>query len=301
MTRIQPIRLMSTIDKTVNWVLPSKQEARYVRRSDDYFIVYLSSHNGCNLSCRFCHLTQTGQTDFKEASVKEMMSQARLAVNHYKKMIELEPQSQVRTIHFNWMARGEALASSTLKMNWDSLSKGLKAIALQAGVEDVKFKISTIMPTSHIIKDHHFNTLTWFFNTDLKPEFYYSLYSTSERFRKKWIPKAVSPETALAVLSEWQRVTGARVALHWASIKGENDSEHDIESILEVVKKSGLKAKFNQVRYNPFDDMKSQESDEEVINKNFETISEQMELSGSRIVPRVGLDVSASCGLFINI
>jgi adenine C2-methylase RlmN of 23S rRNA A2503 and tRNA A37 len=300
MTKEQSIVLVSKQDRSVNFVLPNGQEARYVRRTDDYFIVYLSSHNGCNMSCRFCHLTQSAQTQFKEASVKEMFQQAKLVINHYKDVIAQGLQLPVKTIHFNWMARGEALASSVIKTKWEELSEGLYELAEKAGIENVKFKISTIMPKDKGLEVGSTNPLTWFFNKKHKPVFYYSLYSTDEQFRKKWIPKSINPSMALFLLNQWQIDSGANVVLHWAFIRGQNDSQKDIDEVLKLVKRSGLKTKFNLVRYNPWDASTS-ETELSVAEANFDKIAQTMELDGSRIVPRVGMDVKASCGVFVEI
>ena len=57
--------LTSTQDESINYIFKEKEgqfEARYVQRVPEYAIVYLSSHTGCNYNCRFCHLTQMGET-----------------------------------------------------------------------------------------------------------------------------------------------------------------------------------------------------------------------------------------------
>ena len=52
-------------DNSVNFIDSSPvsgfYESRYVRRGEDYFIVYLSVQSACNLGCRMCHLTATKQ------------------------------------------------------------------------------------------------------------------------------------------------------------------------------------------------------------------------------------------------
>jgi adenine C2-methylase RlmN of 23S rRNA A2503 and tRNA A37 len=301
--------LKSKLDRSVNFVLPNGLEARYVRRSEDYFIVYLSSHNGCDKACRFCHLTQTKQTQFEEATIGEIKAQAKLVIEHYKKQIELGVETSVNKVHFNWMARGEALASSTIKHNWVKLSSDLVKMANDAGVSEVKFKISTIMPAGYGFQDNYMsppgtsrtNLLQWYFAGPHKPVIYYSLYSLDVNFRKKWLPKALNPEFALFTLTEWQRKSGVDVVLHWAFIEGQNDRPADIEAIISLIDRVGLKARFNLVRYNPFDRNLSKESSKEVIEANFEAMSKAMKLQGSKIVSRVGLDVAASCGVFINI
>ena len=75
-------------DESVNWDRPAdvgRIEARYVRRCPDYFVVYLSSQTGCAQGCRMCHLTATGQTGLRDATVGEMIEQARTVLDHYRR------------------------------------------------------------------------------------------------------------------------------------------------------------------------------------------------------------------------
>lgn len=301
--------LTSTEDRSVNFVRPSNQESRYVRREDDYFIVYLSSHNGCNKACRFCHLTQTKQTDMVEASVDEMLFQAASVIEHYEKMVRDRKEPEANRIHFNWMARGDALASSVILTKWAELTRGLRELAAGSGIVDVQFNISSIFPKeemSEVIDDRYFEKIyDAFYSKEIEdsknmPVFYYSLYSMREQFRKRWLPKAADPRLILDALTKWQNRTGQPVVLHWAMIEGENDSAMDVAGIAGAIRFFGLKAKFNLVRYNPYSVMLGHEPAEAIIQRRFDEMVLEMKAPGSRIVPRVGRDVFASCGTFVT-
>jgi adenine C2-methylase RlmN of 23S rRNA A2503 and tRNA A37 len=70
--------LSSNIDSSVNFIeqqLTGFIESRYVRRTVDYFIAYLSSQTGCNRGCRMCHLTATKQTQFTNCDLQDFANQ----------------------------------------------------------------------------------------------------------------------------------------------------------------------------------------------------------------------------------
>lgn len=56
----------------------------------------------------------------------------------------------------------------------------------------------------------------------------------------------------------------------------------------------------NVVRYNPQSDKYGRESSEAVIERNAAMLQEWMPLDSFRIVPKVGFDVKASCGMFVR-
>src|SRR6478736_5373443 len=77
----------SSQDASINWDRPAEVgriETRYVRRCQDYVVVYLSSQTGCAQGCRMCHLTATGQTRLRDATFDEMIEQARTVLDHYR-------------------------------------------------------------------------------------------------------------------------------------------------------------------------------------------------------------------------
>lgn len=281
--------LHSKIDNSVNFIYPQGFEARYVHRPDtDYFIIYVSSHTGCDQACRFCHLTQTKQVKMHPAYATDFFNQFYDVLDYYMSL-----GLDLKKAHINWMARGEILLNQNMVAWWkDYCAKVMKA-ANYAGINEVEFNFSTIMPQE--------NTLASYACAEVNPTIYYSLYSTDPDFRKRWLPKAMPVKDALRQLHEYQVLTDRPIVFHWAYIEGENDSEEEAAEIARLIKESGIRGRFNLVRYNPYSDVQGKESSEEVLQARFAQISAVMTEPGSRIVPRVGFDVAASCGTFVNI
>lgn len=295
-TKVHAIHcLESAQDASVNFVCDASDggfwESRYVQRVSDYFIVYLSSHSGCNKSCRFCHLTATGQTTMQPSTVANYIEQAKPVFAHYESLVA-SGHERASVVHFNFMARGEPLANPEFIAHSQAIFDALSSMAEVHGLS-VKFLVSSIIPSD--------------FEADLatvlaepRAVLFYSLYSTLPSFRRRWLPKAMSPDRAGELIAEYQSSTGREIALHWAFIENENTSSESIEGIMEWVEAYNIRAKFNLVRYNPFSPRLGDEPTEAALRLLFERVSGAMtNQSGSRIVPRVGFDVKASCGMFV--
>ena len=278
----------SRIDASVNFVRLAdvgRIEARYVRRTDDYVVVYLSSQTGCRQACRMCHLTATGQTRLRDTTLDELVEQADLVLDHYR------TQQPARSVHFNFMARGEPMLNHTVLNNssalFDALWQRADAHALRP-----RFLVSTILPAEHgerpledVFVRYH-------------PEIYYSLYSMAPAFRKRWLPKAQPVEVALDRLVAWQRATYKLVKIHYAFIAGENDSEHDVHAICDALEARSLYAHINIVRYNPPSPAHGAEPPDEIVERNAAIFRARLAKARVRVIPRVGFDVQASCGMF---
>lgn len=281
--------LSSKIDQSVNFVeeqLVGFLESRFVRKCDDYFIAYLSSQTGCNRGCTFCHLTATGQISFVDSSHNDFMAQAIQIFKHYRK--EIKP---VKWCHYNFMARGEPLANKILLDSGDELLTKLGQIAKDEGLP-AKFNISTIMPVT--LK----KPLTDIFGY-INPTIYYSMYSTNDEWRAKWMPAAMNTDDALAMLKDYQNFSKKIIKIHYAFIAGENDSVEDVTSICDILNTYDLICEFNLVRYNPASSEQGEESSEEVIKRNIDLITERFGGTKVQVIPRVGFDVNASCGMFV--
>jgi adenine C2-methylase RlmN of 23S rRNA A2503 and tRNA A37 len=279
-------------DASVNWDRPTnvgRIEARYVRRCRDYFVVYLSSQTGCAQGCRMCHLTATGQTHLRDVTIGEMIEQARTVLDHYRR--ETPP---ARSVHFNFMARGEPLANQALLSDADALLGELSRLAVGLGLRP-RHLVSTIYPKElgdrpleDVFVTHH-------------PDIYYSIYSVSDRFRRRWLPRALPVEAALDRLTSWQRSTHKIVTLHHAYIAGENDAEGDVHAVCDALEERGLMVHVNIVRYNPHDPSRhGVESSEEIIERNAAIYRSRLPHACVSVIARVGYDVAASCGMFFG-
>lgn len=296
---MEQIKIVKSIeDNSVNFINNEVKvgffESRYVRRGDDYFIVYLSIQSGCDLACRMCHLTATKQKKYVNNTIDNLVNEARVVIEHYKNLVKNGIEKPAHHMHFNFMARGEALNSEIFKNQesaYELLSK-LRKLAEEIKVSP-RFLVSTIMPESFSN-----NSLIDSFKI-IQPYIYYSLYSTNKDFRKIWLSKAMEVDRALEKLSEWNKFSDQKPKIHYAFIEGQNDSEEDIFDICKKLKEYELKLDFNIVRYNPYSEKFGRESDIIVIERNAKIIREELN-SNVKIIPRVGRDVKASCGMFIE-
>lgn len=140
--------LRSEVDASVNLVeerLAGFLEARYVRRCADYFVAYLSSHNGCNRGCAMCHLTATRQTSFQPADSDDYVAQASRVFDEYDAAVAAGAPP-ARWMHYAFMARGEPLSNPAIVgSSRRTLGKLLDLAEERTGLP-VKLCVSTIMP-----------------------------------------------------------------------------------------------------------------------------------------------------------
>jgi len=289
----------SELDRSVNFEHrledgPGMLEARYVQRTDDYFIVYLSSQTGCEQACRMCWLTQTGQNKSRDVTVDEYLQQAERVMEHYGRRLSYTGKF-ANKVHFNFMARGEPLANKIFLENADEILGRLRDLAKKWALTP-KFLISTIMP-----KEMGDLALTDIFkDPSVYPELYYSMYSTEVKFRKRWLPKAIPCNNALRMLRQWQEQTGKIPKIHYAFIDGENDSVDNVLDCCNMVYAYGLTVNWNIVRYNPPEGHDSKEPPEEYIYFLADVIRNFPNVGKVKVIPRVGTDVKASCGTFLK-
>jgi adenine C2-methylase RlmN of 23S rRNA A2503 and tRNA A37 len=118
-------------------------------------------------------------------------------------------------------------------------------------------------------------------------------------FRRVWLPSAIDPNKALAKLKAYQDDSKKIIKIHYAFIKDQNDSLEDVKQVCEAIHNHDLKVEFNLVRYNPYSPEEGEESSECTINRNLEYLRENLD-SKVKMINRVGFDVKASCGMFVE-
>jgi adenine C2-methylase RlmN of 23S rRNA A2503 and tRNA A37 len=283
------VRTFRAADGSVNVVAPYGRghlESRLVWR-EGRACVYLSSHSGCAMGCKFCFLTQQQQTAMKAADLAQYAAQATtILASHYVAQPRREPR-----LHYNFMARGEALANATVITRWAQLADALHGVAAPHGFTTVHLNVSTIMPT--IVQAHN---LTHAF-AHRPPRLYYSLYSLDRAFRAHWLPNAMPVTDALDRLAHLQRANGQPVTFHWALIRDENDSlaqAHEIAALLRSY--DFADARFSIVRYNAHPRSRSREATPERMRDVHDILSAAVR--SSKIISRVGYEAYASCGMF---
>jgi adenine C2-methylase RlmN of 23S rRNA A2503 and tRNA A37 len=314
-------RRLDALDGSCNLIFnygKSVLESRYVRRSPNYVSLYLSSHNGCTMGCRFCWLTQQKLNSFAASGLDIYRSQTQ----HLLDIIPEKdnnglPRNQIK-ININMMARGEPLANPTIIHSYPAFYKHLNQDVKEKGYKEAKINLSTIMP--HTVKNRDLINIF----KDSPVSIYYSLYSASQTFRKKWLPNALPYQVSLDKIKKYEedyyKLTHSWVPLtfHWAVIKGQNDDlEENLFMRKEIQEKKFKDLKFNLVRYNPPEGLPKEDSEEvsedslKKIFHMFESISSANEKehekgninikrNASRIVDRVGKDAYISCGMFPN-
>mgnify|MGYP000573628576 FL=1 len=131
------------------------------------------------------------------------------------------------------------------------------------------------------------------------PTMYYSLYSVEDAFRARWLPTAMPAAQALRMLADYQAFSKKLVKIHFAFIAGQNDSDEQVRKLCDAIDEHRLLCEFNLVTYNPATVAQGVESAPEVIAERLAYITSRF-AGKVKAVKRVGFDVKASCGMFVE-
>jgi len=287
---VTALRLASRLDASVNLADARGFEARFVRRDLRRAIAYLSTQAGCRQGCAMCWLTATGQRAAEDASLEDLLGQAAAALVEYD--VDATARGPAEELHVNLMSRGEPLASATVRERLPDLVAGLRALA-DARKLRLQVLVSTILP--RVARDLDLVA----FVGDLPVSVYWSWYSARPGFRGRWLPAADDPARGFDRLAALSTATGQPARLHYALIEGANDHLADAADLVEALQARDLRARVNLVRYNPPPGSTSREASDERYADYAAALQVCPLVEAVKVIPRVGLDVRASCGTFL--
>jgi adenine C2-methylase RlmN of 23S rRNA A2503 and tRNA A37 len=308
------VKMVSSCD-TIRNPVTGKLEHNSIDRNK--YSVFASASHGCFMKCKFCYLTMKGMKYAKldENAILENLKSA-LAVQ-----ADHDPDIADRYVKLCWMGMGEdqmIRPDRTARLTMDFLTYVMDN-KLAAGVDGVD--LATVLPP-HIHRrwmdvfhelDYQLKQFPTNPNNKLMvhaqgatgPQEYinrsrfrvfYSLHSAIQETRNEIIPGATPLDEAVATLKDYAKGNQHNVIFHHMFIHGVNDSDREIDALINFHKKHGLeKYEFRILRYNHCDNTPLSESD------RFETILDRLaaEIPFLKVQISVGSEVRAACGQFI--
>lgn len=190
--------------------------------------VCVSSQAGCAMGCSFC---ATGQAGFRrQLSRGEIVEQVVRAASYAK------TRASRRLSNVVFMGMGEPLA------NFAATSSAAATITSELGISARSVTISTvgIVPgMKRLAQEAKPYTLA------------ISLHSTDEATRTRLIPqnRIYGIEAIVAAAENWSALTGRRVSLEWACMRGVNDSAGETAGLIRLARRLG--AHVNLIPLNP--------------------------------------------------
>jgi 23S rRNA (adenine2503-C2)-methyltransferase len=308
----------SALDQSFNIIYNLGTEARWVNRKGPKASIYVSSHDDCRMACKMCHLT-TQQLPARVNHVDADMYYSQV-FDVVSEAIRSGKMEGIEKINVNFMARGDVFANKFFRRDPMKVRTSIdRAIydALSGTVEnypEIKLNVSSIFPM--MVTGMTIDELVGGYITDETEiprstiEVYLSLYTMDEKRRKWLLPSAISSREAMNMVAS----TSLPCTIHHAYIKDFND---DVSRLVDAIKQYGLVAprvRHNAVRYNPNELTKSgllssrydisEEAPVNVVYDNVNMIGEALGCTvgkrASKVIERVGMDVKASCGMFMK-
>lgn len=294
-------RLASALDASVNVVDPRGFESRYVRRSAERAVLYLSPQTGCAQGCSMCWLTALGLKTAQDADLTDLLEQLTRGLRELDAATSAgtEPPSE---LHADFMARGDALASRALPEALPRFARALRIAAANRGAAP-RIILSTILP--RVGRGTSLNALAAAAEGEgVRLDVYWSWYSSSPEFRARRMPAADDPARGFDRMQALSLAQGRPARIHFALIPGENDSLGDAGELRAALEARWLAARVNLVAYNPPPgeppaEIGPEEAEARAVAYAAELAAGPTIEAVKRIVP-VGPDVAASCGMFVG-
>ncbi|MEC7068607.1 MAG: 23S rRNA (adenine(2503)-C(2))-methyltransferase RlmN, partial [Bacteroidota bacterium] len=237
----------------------------------------VSSQVGCSLDCKFCATAKIKR--MRNLNADEIYDQV-VAIDRQSRLYFDRPLSNIV-----FMGMGEPL------MNYKNLTNAIEKITHQDGLGMSPSRVT--VSTSGIPK-----IIMKMADDQVRFGLAVSLHSARQNVRAKLMPFAEKfPLNDLAyAIKYWYEKTEKVVTYEYIVWKGINDSDEDINALLNFCKISPCKV--NLIEYNPIGDDQFMQADKNIIKAYVKALEAQ------RITVTVrrsrGKDIDAACGQLAN-
>lgn len=274
-------KVKSQEDKTIKYVFKLHDniisESTYIDNNTGKDIICVSCQTMCAMGCTFCHLTDNiGKLKLRNLSKNEIVE----SVDYIIKDLNLKD----RTLLISYMGCGEPL---------QNFGEVYDSMVMMLDYPKIKFGLATMLPKSRWM--NLFELAKRVNEIKIPLKVHLSLHYTEDDKRIKMMPSSTKIKASISALEFYKQYTGQPVELHYTLIKGENDSENDINNLIQLLEGRDIPIKF--LRFNSKETSHNEGAEKETI-KMFRFMLENSGIKSEYYEPP-GKDVGASCGQFL--
>lgn len=276
------------------------------------YSVFISASTGCPMNCSFCYLTID---EMKFSSIPRD-----LILENLKQAIEIESRetdlSQMY-VKICWMGMGEGILQSknvhhiTIDLlDWimeNNLALGLDGVDISTVLPNLPherwigdfarlnadLEVYPLNPNNKNVVNKESGSLIEYEGRS-RFRLFYSLHSAIQETRDKIIPQAKSLYWVPGGLRRLEE-KGVNIIIHHMFLEGINDSEEEIEALIEFMNEHFPHNELRVLRYNKHDKSDIRETD------TFEQAACMLQGKIEKVKVQVsyGKDVQSACGQFI--
>jgi adenine C2-methylase RlmN of 23S rRNA A2503 and tRNA A37 len=284
-----------------NMVNKDTGEVELVEIDRNKFSVFISTSVGCNLGCKFCHLT-TKKYPYRKLTPTEIFNNVKEALISE---VKENPEMRKKYMKLSWMGMGDAFLLDPVdlrKLSNKILSWAIRDNGVSVGIDGID--IATMMPMSRHGWPHHLAALNdECFSYRNNPysknrsnlRIFYSLHKFIDR--KEIMPSSRFNDSAndLQLLNQFRQWYGIDIILHQLFMEGVNDTEQELKQIKSAIDCLIPSTELRILRLNECEDSIYKES------SRFDELVKMYSNALSKVKYQIstGSEVKASCGMFL--
>jgi 23S rRNA (adenine2503-C2)-methyltransferase len=287
-------------DGTRKWLLRSDdaQEYEMVFIPDaDRGTLCISSQVGCTLNCRFCHTgTMRLVRNLTPGEIVGQVMLARDALGEWPKGNMAAAQADDEDDDSgHYTADGRMLTNIVLMgmgeplYNFDNVRDAMKIVMHGDGLGLSRRRIT--LSTSGVVP------MMERAGAEIGVNLAVSLHAVNKEIRDEIVPlnRKYGIEELLQACADYPGISNARrLTFEYVMLDGKNDSDHDAQELVRLIRKYNLPAKVNLIPFNPWPGAPYECSPPERV-KRFSNIIFEAGISAPIRTPR-GRDIMAACG-----